>query len=36
MRGAGGISGIKMNKRLKDQKRFKEWLKAKKQRNSKN
>jgi TnpA family transposase len=32
MRGGNGIAGIKMNKRLKDQKRKKLWLAAKKQK----
>jgi len=35
MRGAGGISGIKMGKRLKDQKRKKLWLEDRKQRAAK-
>jgi|8_EtaG_2_1085327.scaffolds.fasta_scaffold01221_7 hypothetical protein len=30
MKGASGISGIKMGKRLKDQKRLKAWMVAKK------
>tara|TARA_R100000458_G_C8240127_1_gene219441 strand:+ start:206 stop:376 length:171 start_codon:yes stop_codon:yes gene_type:complete len=32
MRGGGGISGIKMNKRHKDRKRLKKWLEGKKKR----
>ena len=35
MRGAGGISGIKMNNRLKDQKRRKLWLEEKKKKAAK-
>ena len=32
MRGASNMSGIKMGKRLKDQKRMKAWLEEKKQK----
>ena len=35
MRGASGISGIKMGKRLKDQKRKKLWLEDRKKRAAK-
>jgi len=34
MRGAGGICGIKMGKRLKDRKAFKIWLENKKKRDA--
>tara|TARA_R100000005_G_C4817374_1_gene100535 strand:+ start:158 stop:352 length:195 start_codon:yes stop_codon:yes gene_type:complete len=35
MRGASAISGIKMNKRLKDQKRKKLWIEEKKKKAAK-